>query len=112
MNHGPEQKRLTDRLFNDPRRKLVNFHIDRGDGPATAEEICAEVNKAMDQVEERRRAQPIVGDVLPPDGESLIPKAARIICGHDFVQRLDEVEQTTFEIFIREVLTDLTTNRL
>lgn len=48
---GPEQTRLMDRLFNDPTRKLVNFNIFPGDKPATAEQICAEVNKAMDQME-------------------------------------------------------------
>ena len=53
---GPEQKRLMDRLFNDPTRKLRNFHITPGDKPATSEEICAEVNKAMDEVERRRAA--------------------------------------------------------
>lgn len=58
---GPEQQRLMDRLFNDPTRKLVNFKMSRGDILATKEQICAEVNKAMDQVE-RRRAAGDLGD--------------------------------------------------
>lgn len=53
---GPEQERLMDRLFNDPTRKLRNFHITPGDKPSTAEEICAAVNKAMDQSERRKAA--------------------------------------------------------
>ena len=45
-----------DRLFNDPTRKLLNFNITPGDKPATAEQICGEVNRAMDEVERRRAA--------------------------------------------------------
>jgi hypothetical protein len=45
-----------DRLFNDPTRKLLNFHIAPGDKPVTAEQICGEVNKAMDEVERRKAA--------------------------------------------------------
>lgn len=48
---GPEQKRLMDRLFNDPKRKLINFNIFPGDKPATAEQICEQVNLAMDALE-------------------------------------------------------------
>jgi hypothetical protein len=53
---GPEQQRLMDRLFSDPTRKLRNFSITPGDKPSTPEEICAEVNKAMDEVERRKAA--------------------------------------------------------
>ena len=76
---GPEQKRLMDRLFNDPTRRLRNFHITPGDKPATAEEICAEVNKGIDEVErmqaleknrlaveENRRARAMIDEELPP----------------------------------------------
>ena len=48
---GPEMKRLLARLFGDPRRKLLNLSITRGDGPATPEDIAREMNRAMDQVE-------------------------------------------------------------
>jgi len=58
---GPEQQRLMDRLFNDPTRKILNFKMTRGDGSFTAEELCAQVNSAMDQVE-RRRAAGDLGD--------------------------------------------------
>jgi hypothetical protein len=58
---GPEQERLMDRLFNDPTRELLNFHVWSGDKAATSEQICAEVNKAMDQ-SERRRASGDFGD--------------------------------------------------
>jgi hypothetical protein len=51
---GPEQKRLMDRLFNDPTRKLVNFKLTPGDDPCTAEELCAEINKTMDERESGR----------------------------------------------------------
>lgn len=51
---GPEQQRLMDRLFKDPTRKLRNFHITRAYTPCTAEELSAEINKAMDQVEHRK----------------------------------------------------------
>lgn len=53
---GPEQQRLMDRLFNDPTRKLRNFKITPGDGAFTKEELCAEINKAMDDVARRRAA--------------------------------------------------------
>lgn len=53
---GPEQTRLMDRLFGDPTRKLLNFNIFPGDKPSTPEEICREVNKAMDEVARRRAA--------------------------------------------------------
>lgn len=48
---GPEQKRLIDRLCNDPKRKLLNFDIFPGERKCTAEELCAEVNRALDQVD-------------------------------------------------------------
>lgn len=48
---GPEQARLIDRLCNDPNRKLVNFDIFPGEQKCTAEELCAEINRALDQVE-------------------------------------------------------------
>jgi hypothetical protein len=50
---GPEQQRLMDRLFNDPTRKLLNFKITPGDKPSTKEELCAEINKALDERERR-----------------------------------------------------------
>jgi hypothetical protein len=48
---GPEQQRLTDRLFNDPNRRTLNFNIFPGERRVTAEELCREVNSAMDQIE-------------------------------------------------------------
>lgn len=62
---GPEQERLGNRLFGDPEQRAVNFSITLGDNPGTPEDICAEVNRAMDQldafralpVEEQMRAQ-------------------------------------------------------
>ena len=48
---GPEQERLMQRLFGDPNRRILNFHISLGTRPATAEEICGEVNKALDEIE-------------------------------------------------------------
>lgn len=51
---GIEQERLKKRLFEDPSRKLLNFGITPGDNPFTAEELCGEINKAMDQVEDFR----------------------------------------------------------
>ena len=53
---GPEEKKLMDILFGDPKRKLVNFHIFPGQkvmrGEAvTREELCAEINKALSAVE-------------------------------------------------------------
>lgn len=56
-----EKDKLMDRLFNDPTRRLINFNIVRGDGPATEEEICAAVNKSMDE-SDRRRAAGDMGD--------------------------------------------------
>ena len=41
-----EKERLLDRLFNDPNRRLLNFHVTRGDAPCTEEELCAEINRA------------------------------------------------------------------
>lgn len=50
---GPEERRLIDRLCNDQSHKLVNFNIFPGDRShkCTTEELCAEINKAFDQVE-------------------------------------------------------------
>ena len=48
---GPEQKRLIDRRCNDPHRRLVNFNIFPGERQCTAEELCAELNSAFDQVD-------------------------------------------------------------
>ncbi len=64
---GPEQQRLMDRLFNDPTRTTRNFHLTPGDKPATAEQICGEVNKAMDEIE-RRRADGTLSDDPPMSG--------------------------------------------
>lgn len=52
----PEKDRLMKRLFEDPTRRLVNFKISPGDSPGTSEQLCAEINGAMDQVEQRRAA--------------------------------------------------------
>lgn len=52
--NGSEQTRLMDRLFNDPTRKLLNFSITPGEQRCTAEELCAEINSAMDQVDSGR----------------------------------------------------------
>ena len=52
---GPEQQRLMDRLFNDPAGKSVrNFKITPGDKSCTKEELCAAINKALDEVERSR----------------------------------------------------------
>lgn len=53
MTEGPEQKRLMDRLFGDPARRCLNFNIFPGERAheCSAEELCAEINKALDQVE-------------------------------------------------------------
>jgi len=48
---GPQQERLMKRLFDDPNRKIRNFDIYPGTRQATAEEICEQINKAMDEVE-------------------------------------------------------------
>lgn len=48
---GPEQQRLMDRLFGDPDRKVRNFNIYPGERKCTPEELCAEVNKALDAIE-------------------------------------------------------------
>jgi hypothetical protein len=50
---GPEQTRLMDRLFGDPDRRCLNFNIFPSERAheCTAEELCAEINKAFDQVE-------------------------------------------------------------
>lgn len=45
-----EKARLIDRLFNNPDFKLRNIHISRGDKPCTAEQLCAEINKALDDI--------------------------------------------------------------
>lgn len=54
MTDKPEQYRLRERLFGYPNRRLLNFQITRGDGPATTEEICGELNRAMDEREAGR----------------------------------------------------------
>jgi hypothetical protein len=50
---GPEQTRLIDRLCNDPERRLLHFNIFPGERAhlCTSEELCAEINSALDQVE-------------------------------------------------------------
>lgn len=45
---GPEQERLRDRLIESGTR---NFKIFRGDKPASPEEICKQVNDALDEIE-------------------------------------------------------------
>lgn len=44
-----EQDRLMARLFDNSDFKLRNFHVTRGHGPCTKEELCAEINSALDQ---------------------------------------------------------------
>ena len=58
MPAGPEQKKLTDRLFGDPTRKAKNFKFTVGDGNPTPEQVCGEINKAMDEVERHRASDP------------------------------------------------------
>jgi hypothetical protein len=45
---GPEEQRLMDRLFNDPKRKLINFNITPGERRVTREELCAVLNQMLD----------------------------------------------------------------
>ena len=60
---GPEQQRLMDRLFNDPAGEVVrNFKITPGDKSCTREELCAEVNKAMDEVERRSTLSELIAE--------------------------------------------------
>lgn len=47
---GPEQEKLMARLFDDPNRRTRNFHISPGTRRATAEEICGQINSALDQI--------------------------------------------------------------
>jgi hypothetical protein len=65
---GPEQQRLYDRLFGDPSRKIRNFNFTVGDGAPTPEQLCGEINKALDEVERRKALG------LPDDGP---PKSMR-----------------------------------
>jgi hypothetical protein len=44
-----EWTKFMKRILGDPDRKLVNFHITRGDQSCTTEELCQAVNNAMDQ---------------------------------------------------------------
>jgi hypothetical protein len=50
---GPEEQRLIDRLFNDPTRKTVNFHVSWGPDAhrITREERAAAINHALDATE-------------------------------------------------------------
>ena len=67
---GPEQKRLIDRLCNDPHRRLVNFNIFPGERQCTAEELCAELNSAFDQVDSGASvpsAHPVESGIEPVD---------------------------------------------
>ena len=59
---GPEQKRLMDRLFNDPTRKTLNFNITPGERRVSAEELCAELNKAFDEIESGRAEEVLTVD--------------------------------------------------
>lgn len=54
-----ERDKLLDRLFGDPNVKVVNFKISRGDRPASAEEICRQINGALDELES--------GAIVPTD---------------------------------------------
>jgi hypothetical protein len=60
---GPEQQRLMDRLFNDPSRRLMNFNVFPGEERVTAEELCAELNSAFDQVDKQREVDKQRGPV-------------------------------------------------
>lgn len=48
-----EKDKLLNRLFGDPEKKALNFNIFPGENihKYTTEEVCAEINKAMDQLE-------------------------------------------------------------
>jgi hypothetical protein len=50
---GLEEQRLIDRLFNDPTRKTVNFHVSWGPEAhkISREERCAALNHALDAVD-------------------------------------------------------------
>lgn len=47
---GLEQTRLMARLFDDPKRRIRNFSVTPGDGQFTAEQLCEQINKALDDV--------------------------------------------------------------
>lgn len=53
MSETPEKDRLIDRLFNDPRRKLLNFHVTWGPEAykLSPEQRAARINHAFDQVD-------------------------------------------------------------
>lgn len=81
MTEGPEQKRLMDRLFGDPTRRCLNFNIFPGERAheCTAEELCAEINKALDQVESGEAAPG------PPASSGVEPRDVR-----EWLKELDD----------------------
>lgn len=64
-----EVDRLTDRLCNDPNRSLRNFQITRGNGAATAEQLAAAVNAALDQVRDGTR---LIHQITRDDARAII----------------------------------------
>lgn len=54
MSNGPEENKLMARLFDDPKKKILNFHVSWGPKAhlCTREELCAELNKSFDQIED------------------------------------------------------------
>jgi hypothetical protein len=64
-----QREKLLDRLFGNPNVKVVNFKIDRGERPASAEEICRQINGALDQVES---GEIVPTDDFPEDDEATI----------------------------------------
>jgi hypothetical protein len=76
-NMGPEQKRLTERLFGDPNRQTRNFNIFPGERRCTPEELCREINSALDQIENGTAEMvdyPARSDVEPIDVRELVGK--------------------------------------
>ena len=46
-----EQARLVDRLTSDPDMRRIALHVTPGDAVTSREELCREINRALDQVE-------------------------------------------------------------
>lgn len=81
IEEGPEYKRLIDRLFNNPNYKLCNFSITPGERHCTAEELCAEVNKALDQIERGEAREIMPGEIDGADSQSARTKPFNCDCG-------------------------------
>jgi hypothetical protein len=65
---GPEFRRLSERLFGDPKRKLLNFNVWWGPDAhkLSVEERCAEVNKMFDAVDAGHSRKLDFGDSKRP----------------------------------------------